>query len=409
MISGAMSQNSNQTVVVNNQEVAKAGGTGVGAFCWPLSDGGGRGAMKPVMGWLRSLFLCSTLISSMVMPARAVEESDFRIVLSYDGLGDKDDIGAAAFAIAMIGEAGHQDKLMQVNYFDFRGQSAESKRELPVSVLGGLERWGMPREIAFNYQERKVEAIEHFQSIVADESRSGQIYIACGGPMRAIVEMVSAIPEDQRGRLTAVSHSRWNDWVKDPNWNDLAATGINTIQIYDQNKTAFSLGRGWQEQWKWLQDKGGRYQWLYERNKFGYKFDISDAGIAYYLVTGRGNQNPSISDVRAIFGMPATRKVPVAKVRTNGLHVIKGAKHVSVDEVRVGQSVELWHKTEPSLATDQRVNYSSGNAGVATVHPENGIITGVSPGTATIFIVSADGGKKDQIEVEVVAARERQE
>ena len=68
-------------------------------------------------------------------------------------------------------------------------------------------------------------------------------------------------------------------------------------------------------------------------------------------------------------------------------------------EVEVGKTVELTAQVLPENATDKTVTWTSSDDTVATV--ENGVVTGVQAGTATITATTADGGKTATCEVTV--------
>ncbi|MBD3921360.1 Ig-like domain-containing protein [Paenibacillus sp. PR3] len=65
-----------------------------------------------------------------------------------------------------------------------------------------------------------------------------------------------------------------------------------------------------------------------------------------------------------------------------------------------GATVTLIATVNPANATNKSVTWASSNAGVATVM--NGIVTPVGPGTATITVTTADGGKTAACTVTVV-------
>ena len=71
----------------------------------------------------------------------------------------------------------------------------------------------------------------------------------------------------------------------------------------------------------------------------------------------------------------------------------------STASVAVGESVTLTASVIPSTATNKAVTWSSSAEGVATV--ENGVVTGVSAGSATITVTTVDGGKTDTCAVTV--------
>lgn len=71
--------------------------------------------------------------------------------------------------------------------------------------------------------------------------------------------------------------------------------------------------------------------------------------------------------------------------------------------IATGYSEKLFATIEPSNATDQNINWTTDNAGVATVD-SLGNVTGVSVGSATIKATAADGGFFKNCTVSVVAS-----
>ncbi|TZE82555.1 S-layer homology domain-containing protein [Calorimonas adulescens] len=63
-------------------------------------------------------------------------------------------------------------------------------------------------------------------------------------------------------------------------------------------------------------------------------------------------------------------------------------------DLKVGETYKLIATVEPENATDKRVTWSSSNGAVATVG-EDGTVTAVSEGTATITVTTVDGDKTD--------------
>lgn len=68
-------------------------------------------------------------------------------------------------------------------------------------------------------------------------------------------------------------------------------------------------------------------------------------------------------------------------------------------EVAVGDTVTLTATVIPNTATNKAVTWSSSAEGVATV--ENGVVEGVSAGSATITVTTVDGGKTDTCAITV--------
>ena len=71
--------------------------------------------------------------------------------------------------------------------------------------------------------------------------------------------------------------------------------------------------------------------------------------------------------------------------------------------LKAGESVTLIATVEPDNATNKAVSWSSRNKAVATVD-DNGKVTGIKTGTATITAITQDGGKKATCAVTVTSA-----
>lgn len=84
------------------------------------------------------------------------------------------------------------------------------------------------------------------------------------------------------------------------------------------------------------------------------------------------------------------------------VHVTSVSVSPSSATIEQGETIELTETVLPSNATDKSVTWSSSNTSVATV--SNGIVTGVSPGTATITVTTVDGNKTATCSITVTAA-----
>lgn len=74
----------------------------------------------------------------------------------------------------------------------------------------------------------------------------------------------------------------------------------------------------------------------------------------------------------------------------------------SSTSVGIGSSVTLIAEVSPSNATNKTVTWRSGNTGVATVNT-NGVVTGLTAGTATITATTQDGAKVASSQVTVTS------
>ena len=84
------------------------------------------------------------------------------------------------------------------------------------------------------------------------------------------------------------------------------------------------------------------------------------------------------------------------------VHVTGVSLDKSTDTVEAGETITLTETVAPSNATDQSVTWSTSSASIATV--SNGVVTGVSQGTARITVTTTDGGYTDYCDVTVTPA-----
>ncbi|WP_339205739.1 family 16 glycosylhydrolase [Paenibacillus sp. FSL K6-3182] len=117
-----------------------------------------------------------------------------------------------------------------------------------------------------------------------------------------------------------------------------------------------------------------------------------------------GGLAPSPSDI------PATMLVDYVRVyKENGgqnptnVPVTGVTLNQSTAQLQVGQSVQLNATVAPSNATNKQVTWSVSGASIASVN-QNGVVTGLAPGTTTVTATTADGNKTASSTITVVPA-----
>ncbi|MBD3393367.1 MAG: hypothetical protein GF418_14670 [Chitinivibrionales bacterium] len=233
-----------------------------------------------------------------------IDCGNYRIALSHDGnANDLDDIVAAPLALAIIAEAGLTDKFVFMDYSnhvcgDGPSMQVEGMQE---SVPGACERWDIDVNKTFEvripsvYEEAKTAFAE---AATAAYEAGDRLYYACGGPMEVPYQMVSQLSQEVRDNITVISHSTWNDNHSfcGHTWSDLTPL-CESIHIDDQNSACWNKSEG---EWQWLADKGGKYEWLFNRNLKS-SWDGSDAGMTFFIITGRGNSDAVMADAQELF------------------------------------------------------------------------------------------------------------
>ena len=156
--------------------------------------------------------------------------------------------------------------------------------------------------------------------------------------------------------------------------------------------------------------RSNRYYWLYSAQLTGYT-GTSDLVILTFSCKvddgTTGTKTVSIKEVvlidQSVEDMPfnvtgADVNVTAAPVAVTG---------VTIDEtlsVNIGQTKTPSFTVAPAEATNKTVSFTSDNPAVATVNATTGEVTGVSKGTATITVKTADGNFTDTCTVTVSCA-----
>lgn len=83
------------------------------------------------------------------------------------------------------------------------------------------------------------------------------------------------------------------------------------------------------------------------------------------------------------------------------VHVTSVSLDLNSKTIEEEESFQLTETVLPDNATDSSVSWSTSSSSIATV--SNGLVTGVSPGTATITVTTTDGGFTDTCNVTVTA------
>lgn len=251
-----------------------------------------------------TLIALATFIAIPLLGAPNIDTSNYRIGASFDGnQHDKDDYAAAPMSIALVAEAGVKSKLTHIDHSNHLGDNVASRETIMKNnVNGAINKWGFSGGFHYNDQSQLNAAVNNIASEINASSNSNRFYLACGGPMEVAWRGIDASNSNKRKHCTAISHSTWNNKHKDTsqmshNWNAVKNTGVKTTMISNQNDTAF---KDTKNAWLWLKNKGGKYKWLYNRNKKN-QWDASDAGMIWYIITGRGDQNASMNDIKSVF------------------------------------------------------------------------------------------------------------
>ncbi|WP_298767181.1 hypothetical protein [uncultured Polaribacter sp.] len=275
------------------------------------------------------LFLLLLLFSSEYFAQNTVKirMPKGRIAFTSDGnLHDSDDWGATAFSLAFIHYAGLEKRFVHYDYNNHIGKSRASwEKIMDDAAKGGAKRFGLDVTKVFNNQTAQKAAILNFVKEAKKSSKKNPLWFICAGPMHTAYNLIKATPKEKRKYIHAISHSKWNEehshGATKMTWAAMKKDFPTVVyhDIIDQNKSNGEDDfQSHIKNWQWLKEsKNPNWQWLYniddtyqvdklERWKSNTEkhFDISDAGMTFWLITGGpngGNDKAGWKEVKALF------------------------------------------------------------------------------------------------------------
>lgn len=223
-----------------------------------------------------------------------------RIAWSCDGNhNDEDDWAASPVALAIFAESGVKDRLVHFHYNNILPNTKPAwEKEHEISIAGAIERYGYNRAAFHDCRRNPDAAVAAIAKAINESSASNPLYFVLAGPMEVPFLGIQKSDPARRKHVYCISHSRWNDgfargYTFPYNKRAVIPTGIRWIQIADQNKglSTGPFGRPHTPEewapWLWMRDSGvDNVRFLWERMRATTRADCSDAGMAYFLVTG---------------------------------------------------------------------------------------------------------------------------
>ncbi len=350
------------------------------------------------------LFSSSLFSQSDCTPIPEVNFPGGRVILSFDGnVHDDDDILAMPYATGLWWAAGLKDKVVQVEYnnhvcqygtneSDGTGPGAgDDSQNMRTSAAGAISSFGYNQNIFYDCETQGNASSDKMAAEIEKSKASDPLWIIAGGPMETVWR---GFEKASNGFdfVTVISHSAWNeahlDCSNTHNWNDLkneyAGRGVyfvgncngggcnETNGLNDQNG-GFSSSVS---NWNWMQGSTKEYnRWLFSRNPFGTsKFDPSDAGMSYFLISGGpfngGNKTSDHNDARDLMENPCTLISPKTSATIDeGFYYIESkvsGKVLDIESTRETNraNVQQWYNG----ATDNQKFYiSPGKPGHYTI------------------------------------------
>jgi hypothetical protein len=230
-----------------------------------------------------------------------------RIAFSTDGnYNDPDDWAASPVALALIGTAGLSNQLVHFDYNCILPASDPTwEREHSNSVHGTALRYGLNAAVLHDCQRDLAAATNSIAAAVNASSATNPLYFVLAGPMDVPALGIAASDPAKRPFVYCISHNRWNDGYANTNLvrhnkRDVIPLGVKWIQIQDQNRLLSTSRYGrpavpaeWGP-WLWMSNSASTgVRFLWDCMQASTRPDCSDAGMAYFLLTGDESADPT--------------------------------------------------------------------------------------------------------------------
>ncbi len=284
------------------------------------------------------------LLPTAIQAQTPVWQGKGRIAISSDGnKHDSDDWSATAMTLGLLASQGMQDDLVLYTYSDHVWGSSKGKSHgmsaydhMRESALSGKERFGFANSLFICAVDNPEIAYNTMAAEINKSTEDNPLIIIAAGPMQVVGEALNRADVARRQYVTVISHSWWNnehsDWWSDDidrpfpamsgllgdqhsGWTfaemreafeNKAGGNAKFIEIVDQNGG---------EDYEGLAGKINRFEWLLTSPKVGDSialrenwvwlysrllvhthirngnFDVSDAGMVIYMLTGEEKTN----------------------------------------------------------------------------------------------------------------------
>lgn len=355
--------------------------------------------MKPL--WKSSLLiaLCLAWLGAGALAASGPFDGRHfkgRIAWSADGnFNDEDDWAASPVALAIFAACGLQGELVHFDYNCILPKTDPVwEKEHAASVLGAARRYGY-RETSFHDCQKDLQgAVESIRRAVNASSADDPLYFVLAGPMEVPALGIAQSDPAKRRFVTCISHNSWNDGYASGdlvkhNKRDVIPLGVKWVQIRDQNPLLITspFGRPARPEewlpWDWMKDsKDPNVRFLMDRMRASTRADCSDAGMAYFLVSG--DERGDIAKLKILLD---EKKIPkpidprrTIRLEAENFHGLEGGEVIFSRDRKISQRLHVSFKgagsarmrttfdepyTEPRGRYDLEVRYAGGQEGRA--------------------------------------------
>jgi hypothetical protein len=241
-----------------------------------------------------------------------------RIALSFDGnQHDPDDIVAMPISLALIDAAGLKDAVVHVEHSNHVcDNNPRLHNAMITSAAGMISMFNYSPDVIFDYQKEGEAATANFIRVINESTDDNKLWIIAAGPMETIFRAMEGADKDKLRHVVVISHSTWNQnhgccgdgmsrrWVDlKESFESYGTFFVGSCGRIDQcteeefNDPRYLMDQNYSKEeydfntdpsyWEWLRDSEDyRMKWLFSRNPFNPKFDPSDAGMVYFLISG---------------------------------------------------------------------------------------------------------------------------
>ena len=262
-----------------------------------------------------------------------------RVGASNDGnQHDPDDIGSAAWEVGIYCKAGAH--YVHHDYADHLGNNDPvMEARIHHSVIGAAQRFYNDTTMCFNDQTNLSGAIANIAKQINASSAADNFFLICCGPMEVPWRGIMASDSMKRKYCVCVSHSGWNDTHSDTpemthRWTDIQKTGVNWMHISDQN---INLQVNDLARWAWAKNSSDPNIRFLDSVRVG--GDISDAGMAFFVVTGMGDQLGTPEKLNLLFSQTSSAASFSASVAPLSINSATAFDELKVFDIR-GRLVE---------------------------------------------------------------------
>jgi len=233
-----------------------------------------------------------------------------RIAYSADGnFNDPDDWAASPMVLAIFHAAGVKDRLVHFSYNSIVPRTDPAWELIHGNIIKQAAAvFGYDPSIFIDCRKDRERAVAALIRSVDQSSEADPLYLIVAGPMDIPCFALRQSAPEKRRFVYCISHSAWNDGYADSesgkgcltvSKRQVIETGVNWVQIADQNPR-LRTNRYWQfareAEWApffWLRDsQKSSNQFLWYCLQISHAPDVSDAGMAYFLVTGDERADP---------------------------------------------------------------------------------------------------------------------